>query len=114
MEYIVEKTQENKKLNNDDKIRICSDITIGPSINSTFYINLLKLAKNDDYKSLRVLYISNFMTSLRHIDSVCTYLSMMSSLVKYISYYSFEHHMMKPYSNFESYEPYHSEMIQFS
>ena len=116
-----ESINANIKTFNNEKIRICSDLTIGPSINSTFYINLLKEAKKDkfedgkgDPKSLRLLYITDFMTSLRHIDSVCTYLSMMSSLIKHVSYYSFEHHTMKPYSNFESFEPFHSENIPFS
>ena len=60
---------------------------------------------------MRLLYISDFMTSLRHIDSVCTYLSMMSSLVKQVSYYSFEHHRMEPYSNIDDSEPFRFENI---
>jgi hypothetical protein len=96
-----------------DKMKVCGNVYNGASIGSNFFNNMLN-SIGKPKSDVHLIFGTDFYTSLMHIDAACTYVSMLTSLVKYISYYSFRTKSQEYYSNVEQPEPYQSENLDLN
>lgn len=80
-----------------------------PSISNNFMVEVINYinpnsdkANNENFKNLPSLFSTGIMSSLRHLDSITTYISVLFMLLKETSYYSHEYDRDMTYFNVQS------------